>query len=122
MTLESPTLRVQLYRVGWVSAAFLIAASNVRTRALYFALADIIHRFHSLKCGRSLVLVVGLKMILNAWFGTEVVPTEIALLITAVLIDGSILFSMWKTRGLPAEEAAKSGSPTAAKPIVASRP
>jgi tellurite resistance protein TerC len=75
-------------------------------RALYFALAGIIHRFHYLKYGLSLVLVViGLKMILNAWFGTKVIPTEIALLITAVLIGGSILFSMWKTRGMPKEAA-----------------
>lgn len=91
---------------------FIVYTSNVFAilglRALYFALAGIIHRFHYLKYGLSLVLVVvGLKMVLNAWFGTKVIPTEVALLITAVLIGGSILISMWKTRGMPAEEAAK---------------
>ena len=53
----------------------------------------------------SLVLVVvGIKMILNAWFGTKVIPTEIALLITAVLIGGSIVFSLLKTRGKASTE------------------
>lgn len=91
---------------------FIVYTANVFAilglRALYFALAGIIHRFHYLKYGLSLVLVVvGLKMILNAWFGQKVIPTEVALLITALLIGGSIFFSMWKTRGMPAEEAAK---------------
>lgn len=91
---------------------FIVYTSNVFAilglRALYFALAGIIHRFHYLKYGLSLVLVVvGAKMVLNAWFGTKVIPTEIALLITAVLIAGSMFFSMWKTRGISAEETAQ---------------
>lgn len=91
---------------------FIVYTSNVFAilglRALYFALAGIIHRFHYLKYGLSLVLVVvGVKMILNAWFGTKVIPTEVALLITSVLIGGSILFSMWKTRHLEPDEAAQ---------------
>ncbi len=90
---------------------FIVYTSNVFAilglRALYFALAGIIHRFHYLKYGLSLVLVViGIKMVLNAWAGRAVIPTEIALLITATLIGGSVLFSMWKTRGMPPEEAA----------------
>jgi len=51
----------------------------------------ILHRFHYLKYGLSLVLmVVGGKMLLNAWFGAKVVPTEVALLITAALIGGTV--------------------------------
>lgn len=91
---------------------FIVYTSNVFAilglRALYFALAGIIHRFHYLKYGLSLVLVVvGLKMVVNAWFGTKVIPTEAALLITGVLIGGSILFSMWKTRHLAHAEASQ---------------
>lgn len=91
---------------------FIVYTSNVFAilglRALYFALAGIIHRFHYLKYGLSLVLVVvGTKMVLNAWFGAKVIPTEVALLITAVLIGGSIFISMWKTRDMTTEEAAK---------------
>lgn len=84
---------------------FIVYTSNVFAilglRALYFALVGIIHRFHYLKYGLSLVLmVVGAKMIINAAFG-KVIPTEAALLVTALLIGGSMLISMVKTRGLP---------------------
>lgn len=94
---------------------FIVYTSNVFAilglRALYFALAGIIHRFHYLKYGLSLVLVVvGTKMVLNAWFGTKVIPTEMALLITALLIGGSMFISMWKTRNMPEEEAAKTAA------------
>lgn len=44
-------------------------------------------------------------MILNAYFGEKVIPTEIALLITAVLIGGSMAISLIKTRGTTAEQA-----------------
>ncbi|NJC88665.1 MAG: TerC family protein, partial [Desulfuromonas sp.] len=85
---------------------FIVYTSNVFAilglRALYFALVGIIHRFHYLKYGLSLVLmVVGAKMLLNAWFGAKVIPTEVALLITAALIGGSMLISVIKTRGVP---------------------
>lgn len=89
---------------------FIVYTSNVFAilglRALYFALVGIIHRFHYLKYGLSLVLmVVGIKMIVNAAFG-KVIPTEAALLVTALLIGGSMLVSMIKTRGLPRDVAA----------------
>ena len=89
---------------------FIVYTSNVFAilglRALYFALVGIIHRFRYLKYGLSLVLVVvGTKMILNAWFGRKLIPTEVALLITAVLIVGSIMVSLLKTRGIAPEQA-----------------
>ena len=86
---------------------FIVYTSNVFAilglRALYFALVGIIHRFHYLKYGLSLVLmVVGAKMLINAAFG-KIIPTEAALLVTALLIGGSMLVSVLKTRGLPEE-------------------
>ena len=88
---------------------FIVYTSNVFAilglRALYFALVGIIHRFHYLKYGLSLVLmVVGAKMLINAAFG-KIIPTEAALLVTALLIGGSMLVSVLKTRGLPKEVA-----------------
>jgi tellurite resistance protein TerC len=88
---------------------FIVYTSNVFAilglRALYFALVGIIHRFHYLKYGLSLVLmVVGAKMLINAAFG-KVIPTEAALLVTALLIGGSMLVSVLKTRGLPKDAA-----------------
>ncbi len=88
---------------------FIVYTSNVFAilglRALYFALAGIIHRFHYLKYGLSLVLIlVGAKMLINAAFG-KIIPTEAALLVTALLIGGSMVVSMFKTRGMPKEVA-----------------
>jgi tellurite resistance protein TerC len=98
---------------------FIVYTSNVFAilglRALYFALVGVIHRFHYLKYGLSLVLIfVGVKMLVNAYFGKEFIPTEVALLITAVLIGGSMLISIVRTRKLPeaerSAEAAKAGA------------
>ena len=79
---------------------FIVYTSNVFAilglRALYFALAGIIHRFEYLKYGLALVLVlVGTKMVLvDVWK----MPTPLALGLTVSLIGGSILLSLWKTR------------------------
>lgn len=89
---------------------FIVYTSNVFAilglRALYFALAGIVPRFVYLKYGLSLVLVViGFKMIANYIYGGKFVPTELALLITAVLIGGSVVASLIKTRGMAAAPA-----------------
>jgi tellurite resistance protein TerC len=98
---------------------FIVYTSNVFAilglRALYFALVGVIHRFHYLKYGLSLVLVfVGVKMLVNAYTGTKFIPTELALLITAALIGGSMLISIIRTRNLSeserAVEVAKTGA------------
>ena len=79
---------------------FIVYTSNVFAilglRALYFALAGIIRRFHYLKYGLSLTLVfVGAKMVLvDVWK----VPTALALGITVLLIGGSILLSLLRPR------------------------
>jgi TerC family integral membrane protein len=87
---------------------FIVYTSNVFAilglRALYFAVAGVVPRFVYLKYALSLVLiVVGGKMIANYLYGGKFVPTELALLITAVLIGGSIALSLLKTRGRAAE-------------------
>lgn len=57
-----------------------------------------------LKYGLSLVLmVIGSKMIANYFYGGKFVPTELALLVTAVLIGGSIALSLIRTRGMAPE-------------------
>jgi tellurite resistance protein TerC len=95
---------------------FIVYTSNVFAilglRALYFALVGVIHRFHYLKYGLSLVLIlVGVKMLVNAYFEKKLIQTEVTLLITAVLIGGSVLISILRTRKQPeaksAAEAAK---------------
>jgi len=107
---------------------FIVYTSNVFAilglRALYFALAGVIHRFHYLKYGLSLVLVlVGAKMIVNAWAGAKVVSTEAALAVTGGIILASVLVSLLKTRAAPTEEGLREaarwwvpGSPPKAEP------
>ena len=71
---------------------FLVFTSNafaiLGLRALYFLLADLIHRFTYLKVGLSAVLVfVGAKMLL---LGLVKIPTVVSLAVIAVLIGASI--------------------------------
>ncbi|WP_035066235.1 TerC family protein [Nitratidesulfovibrio termitidis] len=85
---------------------FIVYTSNVFAilglRALYFALAGVIHRFRYLKYGLSLVLVfIGAKMIVNAAFDAKIISTGVALLVTFGIIAGSMLISVLKTRGAP---------------------
>ncbi|MFM2129226.1 MAG: hypothetical protein RL477_772 [Pseudomonadota bacterium] len=82
---------------------FIIFTANVFAilglRALYFALADIVPRFVYLKYGLSLILVfIGGKMIANYFYGGKFIPTHWALLATAILIAGSIVLSLLRTR------------------------
>lgn len=84
---------------------FIVYTSNIFAilglRALYFALADIIHRFIYLKYGLSFILIlIGLKMVLNGIFGEDFIPTHYALMATAVLLIGSIIVSLIKSKGL----------------------
>lgn len=93
---------------------FIVYTANVFAilglRAMYFALAGIVHRFHYLKYGLSIVLMlVGAKMLANYIEGGKAVPVELALLATASIIGGSILLSLIKT----AERAPAEGFATA---------
>lgn len=82
---------------------YLVLTSNVFAilglRALYFALAAMLHRFKYLKYGLSLVLVfIGAKIFVVA-LGVAVDPT-LSLVITVGLLVGSVLLSLLWTRHL----------------------
>jgi tellurite resistance protein TerC len=75
---------------------FLVYTSNVMAilglRSMYFLLADVVHRFVYLKVGLAMVLVfVGGKMVLADWVK---VPVLASLAVIALLIGGSIAFSL----------------------------
>src|SRR5262249_2045779 len=79
---------------------FIIYTSNIFAilglRALFFVLADAMHRFVYLKQGVGLILsFVGLKMLLSAWVH---VATPVSLLVILATLSGSILASVLKTR------------------------
>lgn len=85
---------------------FIVYTANVFAilglRAMYFALAGVIHRFKYLKHGLSIVLmIVGAKMLANYFAGGKAVPVEYALMVTGSIIAGSIALSLWKTRNEP---------------------
>jgi tellurite resistance protein TerC len=76
--------------------AFLVYTSNVFAilglRALYFLLAGVIHKFHYLKLGLSVVLVfVGAKMLLEDLYP---VPIGISLGVIAAVLTASVVASL----------------------------
>lgn len=80
---------------------FLVFASNALAilglRAMYFLLADMMHRFIYLKIGLSLVLVwVGIKMIIS--HAIFKIPTVVSLGIVIAIITSSIVASLLATR------------------------
>jgi len=80
---------------------FLVFASNafaiLGLRAMYFLLADLMHRFVYLKIGLSLVLVwVGIKMIVGHAFFK--IPTAISLGVVIAIIAISVVASLVATR------------------------
>lgn len=81
---------------------FIVYTSNIFAilglRALYFALAAMIHRFKYLKYALALVLMfIGSKIFLVGIVGK--IPAVISLSVTFGLIAGGVLVSLWKTRG-----------------------
>ena len=92
----------------WVQAVFaitsdplLVYTSNIFAilglRALYFALAALVHRFHYLKYALALVLVfIGLKGFYSYFFGKF--DPYLSLAITIGIIASGIFYSLWKTR------------------------
>ena len=81
---------------------FLVFTANafaiLGLRAMYFLLADLIHRFIYLKIGLALVLVwVGIKMLLK--IDIYYIPTPLSLAVIATILGVSIGASLWVTRG-----------------------
>ncbi len=80
---------------------FIVYTSNIFAilglRALYFALAAMIHRFKYLKYALALVLVfIGTKIFLVGIVGK--IPPSFSLAVTFGLIAGGVIVSLWKTR------------------------
>lgn len=83
---------------------FIVYTSNIFAilglRALYFALAAMIHRFVYLKHALALVLMfIGSKIFLVNIVGK--IPPLLSLTVTAALIAGGVVVSLWTTRSKP---------------------
>ena len=89
---------------------FIVYTSNImailRLRALYFALAALVHRFHYLQFALALVLIfIGSKIFVSDFLmGGAKFPPVLSLAVTFGLILGGILYSLWKTKGEDAEK------------------
>ncbi|GAB4112704.1 MAG: TerC family protein [Roseiflexaceae bacterium] len=89
---------------------FIVYTSNVFAilglRSLYFVLAGVVHKFHYLKLGLSVVLsFVGIKMLLpdvsKALLGVSYkIPTEISLGVVALILIVAIVTSLIRSRRL----------------------
>lgn len=87
---------------------YIVYTSNIFAilglRALYFALAAMVHRFHYLKYALALVLVfIGGKIFWNQFYGK--LDPAISLGVTMALLTAGVLVSLLKTRSPPKEEA-----------------
>jgi tellurite resistance protein TerC len=84
---------------------FIVYTSNIMAilglRALYFALAAMVHRFHYLKYALALVLVfIGCKIFVSDFLmGGDKFPPALSLAVTFGLIAAGVVYSLWKTKG-----------------------
>ena len=87
---------------------YLVYTSNIFAilglRALYFALAAVIHRFAYLKQALAILLVfIGSKIFLADLFGLEKFPPAVSLGVTFAILAAGIVWSLWRTRGAQPE-------------------
>ena len=88
---------------GVTTDPFIVYTSNVFAimglRSLYFALSGVMHRFHYLKLGLSLILVfVGLKMLVSGFLH---IPTLLSLGVVIGVLALSVIASLIKPRLAP---------------------
>ena len=82
---------------------FIVYTSNIFAilglRALYFALAAVLHRFAYLKQALAILLIfIGSKIFIADAFGWAKFPASWSLSITFAILGAGILWSLWKTR------------------------
>ncbi len=80
---------------------YIIYTSNIFAilglRALYFALASILDRFHYLKYALAMVLIfIGSKIFISDFMGIEKFPPIISLGVTFGLLFGGCIYSLYK--------------------------
>ncbi len=85
------------------SDAFVIYTSNIFAilglRALYFALAAVLHRFAYLKQALAVLLVfIGSKIFIADALGLAKFPAALSLAVTVAILGAGVLWSLWKTR------------------------
>ncbi len=82
---------------------FLVYTSNIFAilglRALYFALAAMVDRFHYLKYALSVLLIfIGAKIFVADMLGLAKIPPPVSLGVTFAILTAGVVYSLWKTR------------------------
>lgn len=82
---------------------FIVYTSNIFAilglRALYFALAAMVDRFHYLKYALAVLLVfIGSKIFVAEMLGIGKIPPAVSLGVTFAILAAGIGFSLWRTR------------------------
>ena len=83
---------------------FIVYTSNIFAvlglRALYFALAAMVHRFHYLKYALSVLLVfIGSKIFVADALGIAKIPPVVSLSVTFAILAAGVGYSLWRTGG-----------------------
>jgi tellurite resistance protein TerC len=83
---------------------YIVYTSNIFAilglRALYFALAAVLHRFHYLKYALAVLLVfIGSKIFVADIMGWEKFPASWSLGITFAILAAGVGYSLWRSRG-----------------------
>lgn len=83
---------------------YIVYTSNIFAilglRALFFALAAIIHRFEYLKHALAILLIfIGSKVFLADLMGLEKFPPALSLAVTFSILGAGVIWSLWRTRG-----------------------
>ena len=83
---------------------FIVYTSNIFAilglRALYFALAAVLHRFEYLKYALAVLLIfIGSKIFLADAMGWEKFPANWSLGITFAILTAGVVYSLWRSRG-----------------------
>ncbi|EEW25712.1 TerC family protein [Rhodobacter ferrooxidans] len=86
---------------------YIVYTSNIFAilglRALYFALAAVLHRFHYLKYALAILLVfIGSKIFVADMMGWQKFPASWSLGITFAILTAGVAVSLWKSRNEPA--------------------
>lgn len=95
---------------------YIVYTSNIFAilglRALYFALAAMMHRFTYLKTALALVLVfIGGKVLASEFLDIEKVPAAVSLGVTGAILLGGVAISLWRTRPVAETPAGSPGRP-----------
>ena len=88
------------------SDPYIVFTSNIFAilglRALYFALAAILHRFAYLKYALAVLLIfIGSKVFVASLLDLEKFPASVSLGVTFAILVTGVIVSLWKTRGQP---------------------